>query len=174
MSTPLRTFARLVLATTLSLAVTAGVTTIAPAATAATWSPRTSDSFDPQRDLGEFESRILIRVNRARARHGLSKVRVFHSCIDGYSERWSQRLRSSGNLEHRDLGAVLNGCDLNWVGENLVSGTGLRPRTAVRAWMDSPAHRQVLMKPRAAWAGVGVSVAGDGRTYAVLNFGDRV
>ena len=108
-------------------------------ASAATWAPRTSQSFDPQRDLDEFESRILIRVNRARERRGLSKVRVFQSCVDGYSERWSQKLRSSGEMVHRDLGAVLDGCDLNWVGENLVSGTDLRPRAAVRAWMDSPA-----------------------------------
>ena len=170
----MRSSARLVLATALTLAVTAGVALVATLpATAATWAPRTSASFDPQRDLDEFESRILIRVNRARARRGLSKVRVFQSCVDGYSERWSQKLRSSGELVHRDLGAVLDGCDLNWVGENLVSGTALRPRAAVRAWMDSPPHRQVLMKPRAVWAGVGVRVGNDGRTYAVLNFGDR-
>ncbi len=170
----MRSTARLVLATTLTLAVTAGIAIVAALpASAATWAPRTSQSFDPQRDLDEFESRILIRVNRARERRGLSKVRVFQSCVDGYSERWSQKLRSSGEMVHRDLGAVLDGCDLNWVGENLVSGTALRPRAAVRAWMDSPPHRQVLMKRRAVWAGVGVRVGSDGRTYAVLNFGDR-
>lgn len=170
----MRSTARLLLTTTLAFAVAAGVAVVAVLpAQAATWAPRTSESFDPQRDLDEFESRILIRVNRARARRGLSRVRVFHSCVDGYSERWSQKLRRSGEMVHRDLGAVLDGCDLNWVGENLVSGTGLRPRAAVRAWMGSPPHRQVLLKPRAVWAGVGVRVANDGRTYAVLNFGDR-
>ena len=80
---------------------------------------------------------------------------MFQSCVDGYSERWSQKLRSSGEMVHRDLGAVLDGCDLNWVGENLVSGTDLRPRAAVRAWMDSPPHRQVLMKRRAVWPASG-------------------
>ncbi len=170
----MRSSARLVLATALTLVVTAGIAVVAAVpVSAATWAPRTSQSFDPQRDLDEFESRILIRVNRARARRGLSKVRVFQSCVDGYSERWSQKLRNSGEMVHRDLGAVLDGCDLNWVGENLVSGTGLRPGAAVQAWMDSPPHRQVLMKRRAVWAGVGVRVGNDGRTYAVLNFGDR-
>ena len=170
----MRSHARLVLATALTLAVTAGLALVAALpASAATWAPRTTSSFDPATDLDEFESRILIRVNRVRARHDLSRVRVFHSCVDGYAERWSQRLKNSGELVHRDLGVVLDGCDLNWVGENLVSGTGLRPGVAVRAWMDSPPHRRVLLKPRATWAGLGVRVDGDGRTYAVLNFGDR-
>ena len=169
----MRSTARLLLTTTLAFAVAAGVAVVAVLpAQAATWAPRTSESFDPQRDLDEFESRILIRVNRVRARRGLSQVRVFQSCVDGYAERWSQQLRTSGELVHRDLDAVLGGCDLTWVGENLVSGTDLRPRAAVRAWLDSPAHRQVLMKPRAALAGVGVRISGDGRTYAVLNFAD--
>ena len=171
----MRTHARLVLATLLALAVTAGAALVATLpATAATWAPRASTSFDPASDLDEFESRILLRVNRIRARRDLSAVRVFHSCIDGYAERWARHLQGTGALVHRDLDAVLDGCNLNWVGENLVSGTGLRPGAAVRAWMDSRPHRAVLLKPRAQWAGVGVRVGRDGRTYAVLNFGDRV
>lgn len=169
----MRTHARLVLATLLTLAVTAGVVSVAVLpSSAATWAPRKVASFDPVRDLDQFESRILLRVNRVRARHDLPKVRVFHSCVDGYAERWSQRLKRTGALVHRDLDAVLGGCDLNWVGENLVRGVGLRPAAAVRAWMDSPPHRAVLLKARARWAGVGVRVGRDG-TYAVLNFGDR-
>ena len=170
----MRTHARLVLATMLTLAVTAGVVVVAALpASSSTWAPRTSTSFDPATDLDEFESRILLRVNRMRARHDLSRVRVFQSCVDGYAERWSKRLRATGELVHRDLDVVLDGCDISWVGENLVSGTGLGPSVAVRAWMQSPPHRKVLLKPRANWAGVGVRVGSDGRTYAVLNFGDR-
>lgn len=170
----MRTHARLVLATMLTLAVTAGVAVVAALpASSATWAPRTTTSFDPAADLDEFESRILVRVNRMRARHDLGRVHVFQSCVDGYAERWSKRLRSTEKLVHRDLGVVLKGCDINWVGENLVSGTGLRPAVAVRAWMQSPPHRRVLLKPRATWAGVGVRVGDDGVTYAVLNFGDK-
>ena len=170
----MRTHARLVLATMLTLAVTAGIAVVAALpASSATWAPRTSTSFDPASDLDEFESRILVRVNRVRARHDLSRVRVFQSCVDGYAERWSKHLRATGKLVHRDLDVVLDGCDISWVGENLVRGTGLRPNVAVRAWMQSPPHRKVLLKPRATWAGIGVRVDSDGRTYAVLNFGDR-
>jgi uncharacterized protein YkwD len=170
----MRTHARLVLATMLTLAVTAGLAVVAALpATSATWAPRTTNSFDPATDLDEFESRILVRVNRVRARRDLPKVRVFQSCVDKYAERWARRLKRTKQMRHRDLDTVLDGCNLNWVGENLVSGTGLRPSVAVRAWMQSPPHRRVLLKRRANWAGIGVKVGGDGRTYAVLNFGDR-
>ena len=107
---------------------------------AATWAPRTSESFDPQRDLDEFESRILIRVNRAaRPARPLRRSGSSSPASTATPSGGRRSCGSSGELVHRDLGAVLDGCDLNWVGENLVSGTGLRPRAAVRAWMDSPA-----------------------------------
>jgi uncharacterized protein YkwD len=169
----MRTAARLVLATMVSLAVTAGLVVAALPASAATWAPRTAESFDPSSDLDEFEDRVLVRINRVRARRDLPQVRVFQTCVDRYAERWSQRLKRSGELVHRHLGSVLDGCDISWVGENLVSGAGLRPSTAVRAWLQSPPHRRVLLKRRATWAGVGVRVAGDGRAYVVLNLGDR-
>lgn len=167
----MRRTARLVLAIALSLVVTVGLPTAVPAS-AATWTPSTTDSFDPATDLDEFESRILVAVNRIRARKDLPRVRVFQSCVDGYAERWAQRLKRREELVHRDLDDVLDGCNINWVGENLVRGTALTPQVAVRAWMDSPPHRRVLLKPRASWAGIGVRVD-DGMTYAVLNFGDR-
>ena len=42
----------------------------------------------------------------------------------------------------------------------------------LEAWLDSPSHRAVLLKPRARWAGIGVRVDAEGRTIGVLNFGD--
>ena len=170
----MRSNARLVVATLLTLAVTAGVTLVAALpASSAIWAPRTTNSFDPQVDLDQFEARILVKVNQVRVRRDLPRVRVFQSCVDGYAESWVKRLSRTGTMQHRDLTKVINGCNLNWVGENLVSGTGLRPATAVRAWMNSPPHRSILLKKRARWAGIGVRVGSDGRTYAVLNFGDH-
>lgn len=170
----MRPYARLVLATLLSLVFTAGgLAAVSPAQSAATWTPRVGSSFDPQRDLDQFESRILVRINRARSRHDLGRVRVFHACVDSYSERWSRRLKRIDDLVHRDLSRMIDGCHLNWVGETLVSGTGLTPRSAVRAWLNSPPHRAVILKRRARWAGVGVRVNRDGKVYAALNFADR-
>ena len=170
----MRLHARIALATLLSLTFAAGATTaLSSPAQSATWAPKLSASFNPQQDRNEFEDRILVQINKARAKHKLPKVKVFQSCVDGYAERWARRLKRIDNLVHRNLTKVLNGCDLNWVGETLVSGTSLNPSSAVRAWMNSPPHRAVLLKERARLAGIGVRVAGNGKVYAVLNFGDR-
>ncbi|HYH34729.1 MAG TPA: CAP domain-containing protein [Nocardioides sp.] len=170
----MRLYARLLLAALVSLTLAASTTTaVLSPAQSATWAPRVAKAFDPRSDRDQFESRILVQINRARARHGLSRVKVFQSCVDGYAERWSRRLKRHDDLFHRDLTSVIRGCDLNWVGETLVSGTGLTPASAVRAWLNSPPHRAVLLKDRARWAGVGVRVNEAGRVFAVLNFGDR-
>ena len=169
----MRLHARILLAAVMSLTFAAGTVALSSPAQAATWSPRINTSLDPLLAPGEFEDRILVQINKARARHDLPKVRVFQSCVDGYAERWAKHLKSIDSLVHRNLTKVLSGCDLRWVGETLVSGTSLTPSSAVRAWLNSPPHRAVILKDRARMAGIGVRVDGNGKVYAVLNFGDR-
>lgn len=170
----MRVVSRLVLVACLSLAALGvGPAVLTTPAQAKVWAPDPDPEADPSADLDEFENRILVRINRLRAKRELKRVRVFESCVDGTSERWARRIKKTGRFEHREnLGKVLDSCDLMWVGENLVRGFELTPGAAVRAWMDSPSHRAVIMKKRARWAGIGVRVDGLGRVIAVLNFGD--
>jgi uncharacterized protein YkwD len=170
----MRDLVRLILAACLAIALTgAGAAVFLAPAHAKTWAPDPDPDANPVQNLDEFENRILVRVNKLRARANLKKVRVFESCVDGTSERWATHIKRTGKFEHRgNLKKVLNHCDLSWVGENLVRGSGLTPRQVVRLWMQSPSHKAVLMKKRARWAGIGVRVDGKGRLIAVLNFGD--
>jgi uncharacterized protein YkwD len=160
------------LAATVALLVGSGFT-IGEPADAGTWAvPSPDTSLDPLLNLTEFENRVVVRVNKARKKAGLKPVRYFDSCTDGFSERWARHLADTGDLVHRDQRKILRRCDLNWVGEALVRGTALTPGGAVRAWLKSPEHRAVLMKPRANRAGIGVRIDGLGRFVGVLNFGD--
>lgn len=164
----------LLAALTTSVVATVGslVATAAPAS-ATTWAvPAPDSSLDPLLHLTEFENRVVVKINKHRAHAGLKKVRYFDSCIDGFSERWAEHLVEIGELVHRDQHRILDRCNLTWVGETLVRGTALTPTEAVRAWMHSPEHRAVLMKPRANRAGVGFRIDGQGRVVGVLNFGD--
>ena len=137
------------------------------------WPAPTSDpDRDPQLRLNEFENRILVQVNRARRDAGLKTVKVFESCVDRQSERWARTIKRSGDLVHRDQAKVIRRCDLMWTGETLVRGVGLTPAAAVNAWLNSPAHYDVIMKKRARWAGIGVRIDQEGRYVGVLNFGD--
>jgi uncharacterized protein YkwD len=123
-------------------------------------------------DPNVFEARILGVVNKHRKAAHLKPVRSVNGCIDRFSERWARHLADSGDFVHRDQHRILRKCDLTWVGEDLVRGTGLTPASAVRAWLRSPSHRAVLMKPRANRAGIGIRIDGQGRVIGVLNFGD--
>lgn len=168
----MRHLVRLLVTTVTAVLLTAAVVPGVPAQ-ARTWAvPAADPAVDATAELDEFETRVLVRVNKARARRGLRKVRVFHSCVDRTSERWARRLNRTGLLEHRDQTEVLDRCGLSWAGETLARGVGLTPRATVRAWLGSPGHRAVLLKKRARWAGVGAEADSEGRLVAVLNFGD--
>lgn len=165
-----RHLAALVAATLLAT----GLLVAAPgAASAKIWKvPPPDTSLDPLVKLTEYENRVVHLVNKRRKRADLRPVRYFSSCVDRFSERWARHLAETGELVHRNQKKILRRCDLTWVGETIVRGTALTPTGAVRAWMKSPGHRAVLMKPRANRAGVGVRIDSQGRVVGVLNFGD--
>ena len=147
--------------------------TVAPAQAAVRPVPKPDHSVNPATHPNEYENRVVAEVNEARARAGLRQLRVFQSCLDGQAERWAKHLAESGRLEHRNQQRVLSACNLHWTGETLARGAGdLSPREMVRAWMHSPGHRAVLMKPRANLAGVAIRRDAQGRVVGVVNLGD--
>ena len=162
----------LALLTAVVLATT-GQLALASTASAKLWKVPSPDlSIDALTHLTEYENRVVYFVNKKRKAHDLEPVRYFTSCLDRLSERWASHLAETGELVHRNQKKVLRTCDLSWTGETLVRGTGLTPSEAVKAWMHSPSHRDVLMKKRAKRAGMGVKLDSEGRFVGVLNFGD--
>lgn len=141
-------------------------------ASAALWTPKINSALNPLLNLNEYEDRILVKVNKNRRTAGLKPVKYFQTCVDGFAERWAAHLASGSDLVHRDQRRILDRCDFTWAGEALVRGAALTPAEAVRAWMSSPSHRAILMKPRANRAGIGVRIDLRGRVVGVLNFGD--
>lgn len=151
----------------------AQVALAAAPASAKVWQvPAPNRQLDPLVRLTEYENRVAYLVNKRRKAHDLRPVRYFQGCLDGVAERWSAHLADIGELVHRNQRRVLRRCDLTWTGETLVRGTRLMPGGAVRAWMNSPPHRAVLLKARANRVGVGTRLDGQGRLVTVLNFGD--
>jgi uncharacterized protein YkwD len=135
--------------------------------------PAPNSSVDPATHAQEYENRIVARINDARARAGLNRIRVYQTCLDRHAERWAKNLAESGRLQHRNQYRVLGACNLHWTGETLARGAGgLTPGAMVRAWMHSPGHRAVLMKPRANLAGVAIRRDAQGRVIGVVNLGD--
>jgi uncharacterized protein YkwD len=120
-----------------------------------------------------FERRVLRQINKRRAARDLRRVKIVSDCLDGYAEDWAETIARTGLLIHRDQAIIVAGCELVWAGEALARGTGLTPKGTVKAWMNSPDHKAVIMKRRANRAGIGVRKDAEGRTVVVLNFGDK-
>lgn len=135
--------------------------------------PAPNPAVDPALNLDEFENRLMDSINEARVNAGLRPVRYFDSCVDQMAESWATRIATTGALEHRDQQVILRRCNQMWAGEDLVRGTLLTPAIVVQAWLDSPSHREILLKKRASRAGIAISLDGSGRFVGVLNFTDN-
>lgn len=160
-----------VLAAGLLITMTALVST-APAQAQVWVIPAPDLALDPVLHLDEFENRLMHAINDVRTGAGLKPVRYFDSCVDRMAEGWATRIANTGDLAHRDQNVVLRRCDQSWAGEDLVRGTLLTPAIVVQAWLDSPSHREILMKKRASRAGIAISLDGAGRFVGVLNLSD--
>jgi uncharacterized protein YkwD len=169
-----RVLTRLLAALTAGLVISLTCLLSAAPAQAQVWVVPAPDlSLDPSLNLDEFENRLMGSINEVRVNAGLKPVRYFDSCVDQMAESWATRIATTGALEHRDQHIVLRRCDQAWAGEDLVRGSLLTPAIVVQAWMDSPSHREILLKKRASLAGLAISVDGSGRFVGVLNFTDK-
>ena len=151
----------------LAAAVAAGVPA---AADATTWAvPRAASAVAADSSSDQLEDALMVRINEARAEHGLRKIWNFDVCTDQLAEQWGARIARTGVLEHRDQREVIRKCDNSWAGETLVRGTNLSPEDMVSLWLDSPGHREILLSPRAKRAGVAITRDAQGRTIGVVN-----
>ncbi len=117
-----------------------------------------------------YESRVLELVNAQRTSHGLSAVSM-SSCADSYAESWSAHLAVIGTLVHRSMSTLLNGCQAQYVGENIGFGN-VSADTMMAMWMASPDHRANILNPRFIHIGIGAAQTSSGVWYAVQDLLD--
>lgn len=155
------------------LAVGTALMATAQPAGAGTWAvPKTSAAtVTSGASLRLVEDALMVEINQARRAHGLAKIRYYDTCIDKMAESWGERIARTGIFAHRDQMEVVRKCDQSWAGENLIRGTLLTPQSMVKAWLDSPGHRAILLSPKAKRAGVAVTRDPQGRMIGVLNVG---
>jgi uncharacterized protein YkwD len=132
----------------------------------------------PAASLSQFESSVLVDINRFRLEHGLARLRLSpqltsaanaHSeqmGIDGYFAHASadgaafwQRLQSFYRRSPARFWAV---------GENLLwSTSSLSGNRALDMWLASPPHRRNLLDPR--WREIGISAVHEARAPGVYH-----
>lgn len=133
------------------------------------WEPAPGGSTEPQKpkptdtvtlDSGKG-SRILSKINEARAEHGLGALSEA-----GYLSE-SARSRAKHCAEQR---YIAHDQDYAGTGEILAQGKGLGASGAVKGWLNSSAHRPLVLKDGYVKFGVGVYEDSNGEVYACVLF----
>jgi uncharacterized protein YkwD len=119
-------------------------------------------------------------INAMRAEHGCGPLRL-HLGLTRVAGEQARLLLADGELDH-DAGSPMPqrlhsaAPSASLLGEDLAWGTGSAalPKSIVRAWMNSPMHRQIMLDCRFSQLGVGIATGrfGDGGTRGTVYAAD--
>lgn len=122
-------------------------------------------------DLPPALAKVFRRVNTIRAERGLPKLTLGLCLTERVAQPWAAQMARTGNFEHRSMTSVRDKCPKNgWVGENIAYGY-TSAKEVMRAWMNSPGHRENILRPQYRRIGLGLQSDANGRIYWVQNFG---
>jgi uncharacterized protein YkwD len=117
-------------------------------------------------DLPRLEARLLAQINTLRRSHGLVQLRA-STPLAGAAREQSLSMAEHGFFAHESFGGspfwkrvatrYRKPADGWWsVGENLVwRSPGLSAGGALELWLESPPHRQNLLRPE--WREIGIA-----------------
>jgi uncharacterized protein YkwD len=121
-----------------------------------------------------FINELYNRMNYDRAVVGLPPL-VWSPKLANNAGSWAWQMMSVGSLYHQNLGYLLATADYNpyyTLGENILVGPGgMSPAQIEGAWRGSPAHWANISSRSFNVVGIGVVRGGDGRLWAVQEFG---
>ena len=139
--------------------------------------------------LARARHATLCLINRARAQHGLGKLRharLLDRAAAAHSRDMVRRDFFSHNSpggstpsQRIDRTGYLSGAHSWAIGETIAWGTGrlATPASIVRGWLNSPEHRAILLDGRFRDLGIGVAIGApsEGRRGATFtgDFGAR-
>jgi uncharacterized protein YkwD len=119
----------------------------------------------PAASPSKLRAAVLCLVNKRRAEHGVSPLRVERH-IQKAAGRHAHDMQVNNYFDHQraggpDLTARLRraGWSGHAWGENIAYGCGsaATPRGTVRMWMNSPPHREIMLSGTYRQGGVGVT-----------------
>lgn len=147
----------------------------------------TVPAASPALTLNSYEQQLVKIINQKRVQHGLAKVRVHAKLVtaaqshsaDMGQQQYFQHNSLSGEIWSSRLiryGYTRSGYSVWRTGENIFKISGIYaafPQNAVRAWMNSPMHRKVILTRSFRDIGVGAVMSG-GTKYVTLDLGRRI
>ena len=117
-----------------------------------------------------YANKAFAATNNRRDAHERRALRR-NDCVQKWARRQARKMARQERMFHQDLQPVLRNCGLSTVGENVAYGypTG---RAVVRGWMNSPGHRENILRREFRLMGIAARKGG-GRWYAAQVFGAK-
>lgn len=130
-------------------------------------------------NLDDIRDDVIRLTNRQRRKRGLKRLRgdsLLHEAAQGHADEMDTVGRYLGHdsLDGRGPGDRLDDVDYDWRAyrENVASGQS-SARAVVKAWMQSPGHRENLLSDDVSEIGIGFAVDDQsGTSYWVQKFAD--
>jgi len=115
-----------------------------------------------------YANKAFAATNNRREAHERRALRR-NDCVQKWARRQARKMARQERMFHQDLQPVLRNCGLSTVGENVAYGypTG---RAVVRGWMNSPGHRENILRREFRLMGIAARKGGSGRWYAAQVF----
>lgn len=110
------------------------------------------------------------QVNKVRVNHDLRALKK-QKCLQRFAVKQAKRMANRQRIFHQDLGKVMRACGLNFAGENVAAGT-VPPKRIVKGWMNSPPHRENILRTQFRLTGVAAKKA-HGAWWVVQVFGRK-
>ena len=117
-----------------------------------------------------YANKAFAATNNRRDAHERRALRR-NDCVQKWARRQARKMARQERMFHQDLQPVLRNCGLSTVGENVAYGypTG---QAVVRGWMNSPGHRENILRREFRLMGIAARKGG-GRWYAAQVFGAK-
>ena len=150
--------------------------------TPVSWSPTwsfTTPGGSPRpvsTSVNNVEAEVLVRINQIRQAHGLSTLSE-NGYITDAARNHSADMAAQEAMSHTGSDGSGPGDRMTWAGYSwsaygeIVAYGYNTPQTVVDAWMNSPAHRDVILYGVFQEFGAGLIYSSSGRPYWTVDFG---
>src|SRR5262249_48323159 len=125
---------------------------------------------EPKAKLSEEEQKLLEMTNAAREKEQVPPLQpsaVLCEVARAHSANMAKQRKQEHTLDGKNASDRVQAAGYEYVslGENIISGRRCTPRDAFAGWMDSPPHRDNILKARFQEVGIGVASNDQGEVY---------
>ncbi|WP_162872833.1 CAP domain-containing protein [Austwickia chelonae] len=138
----------------------------APVAHAAPTAPAAAPVVAASSDMATMQEVVRL-TNEQRAANGAGPV-VWNTCLQTYSEKWSDTIARQGSLSHQQMTAIMSGCKQSTASENVAMGYQ-SSKAVVDGWMSSPGHRKNMLNPTFDQISIAMTASPSGTKFWVMN-----